>query len=163
MSQDKDKDTVKCKDKKETVLTLAHDRWTFDFHMNGKTQNAPASGPPVVTTSSPSSGSPPWKKMCSQKTTLFHYFSTWHIPSLLQNCLTEHSSRHNVVAFEIKLNLIQILINLESHLTSFSWAFGILPTERLSAYISTITVWKAECWKCKKVGRWGCDGGKFVP
>ena len=49
----------------------------------------------------------PGRKMCRTKTSLFHYFSTWHIPSLLQNCLTEHSSRHNVVAFEIQLNLIQ--------------------------------------------------------
>ena len=62
----------------------------------------------------------------------------------------------------IKFDSEEILIILQSHLTSFSWAFGILPTERLSAYISTITVWKAECWKFKKFGRWGCDGWKFV-
>ena len=83
---------------KRVFLTLAQDRKTFDFQMKGKTQKAPASGPPVVITSSPDSGSPPWKIRLKDCFCLDNVIIAWHNPSLLQNCLAEHSSRQRLVA-----------------------------------------------------------------
>ena len=37
-----------------------------------------------------------WTYVCASSVLLF----AWHIPSLLQNCLAEHSSRHRLVAYQ---------------------------------------------------------------
>ena len=96
---------------------MAQDRYTFDFHMKGKTQNAPVSGPPVVTTSSPPSGSPPWKTH-SKKYFYFVLLFAWHIPSLLQNCLEEHSSRHRLVACRKQIKVKrQIMARVSNHIS----------------------------------------------